>query len=128
MSERYRQLPIEELDDLIPESSVSREASTVGQEQQLKEQGILFDHIPEGIYPGMPYISVPRLVREGYTLYTRQYINKLARDGEILAFSVGEGWILGPGAVSELSSREEASMARPSFPGRKPGSKGREKS
>ncbi|HRN96784.1 MAG TPA: hypothetical protein PLD54_05030 [Candidatus Levybacteria bacterium] len=129
MSERYRQLPIEELQDFITDEIKPIEDIHAEIEMRLSQQGIVFDHIPESLYPGMPYISSVRLSREKKTHYTRDYINKLSNRGEVPAHHIGEGWILDPEGVEVLLEREKQSLNRTSFPspGRKPGSKGRKR-
>lgn len=87
-----------------------------------RDHGIRFNRMPDGVYPGRPYVTQQELIRQGITSYTRQNISRLARDeGAIPAVVIADRVLLPPAGVRALVERERIASRDPS-PRRRPGS------
>jgi hypothetical protein len=86
-----------------------------------EDQGIRFNRMPDGVYPGRPYVTQQELIRQGVTRYSRQNISRLVRDEKAIpAIVIADRLLLPPEGVRALVERERAASRDPS-PRRRPG-------
>jgi len=108
------------VDDKVRQDHLSELAGIFAQ------SGVVFEAIPQAIYPGMPYITPARLVETGVTSYTVQHIHALIRRGNIPSHTIGKQRILDPQGVSALIEYEKQSIdTHPHTGGRLPGVRNR---
>jgi len=89
------------------------------------ESGLAFQHLPTGVYPGRPYVTLQELIQRGVTTYTRQNLSRLTRhEGVLPAVLIADRVLFPPAAVRALVAHEEGAKIDPS-PRRRPGRESR---
>jgi len=89
--------------------------------RRLEVQGVIFQTVPETIYPGMAFVTADDIVERGETGYSISYISKLVRRGEIDAVQVGGATLITPRGFEQLLERSQRSKAGELQRGRRPG-------
>ena len=85
------------------------------------ELGLAFHAMPDGIYPGKPYVTQQELIKRGITRYSRQNMSRLARgERSIPALVIGDRVLFSAEGVRTLLERERAAE-RDASPRRRPG-------
>jgi hypothetical protein len=88
-----------------------------------REHDIPFSFMPDGVYPGKPYVTQLDLIRRGITRYSRQNISRLIhQEGSVPALAIADRVLLPPAGVRALL-RREARAALDVSPRRRPGGK-----
>jgi hypothetical protein len=100
---------------------IDRQLAEAEEARALEREGrIRFHDMPEGVYPGRPYVTQQELIQQGVTSYTRQNISRLVRDeGALPAVVIADRVLFPPESVRALVERERIASRDPS-PRRRP--------
>jgi hypothetical protein len=74
---------------------------------RLLNEGIIFQKIPNEVYPNMPYTTADELADSRATLYSSRHINRMISNGTIPAIDFNGKHLLTPESVEQLLQFQE---------------------
>lgn len=105
--------------EMAPTEEERRQEQLERLTDELEDQGVAFNFIPERLYAGMRYVTPGALVESGVTRYSQQHILALIRRRLIPAYHFANRVVLDAVGVQRLRERERQSVAEHVHVGRR---------
>lgn len=79
-----------------------------------RERKVAFRRMPDGVYPGMPYVTQQELLEEGTVIFSRGSLSRLLHDQpDIPSVSIADRTVIPPSGVAEILARQDEARSRP---------------